>query len=120
MSKDNKIDDFEIFRTMCKRLKEERENRGISMEKIGELIGRSKASYSKWEKCQVERITTEKISILADFYGISPSYLMGFDVPRLPDTEEQAGLKKQIRDLIQTMPTEKLKKLIKFINDYLK
>lgn len=114
------IDDFEIFRTMCKRLKEERENRGLSLEKVGELIGKSKGTYSKWEKGQVERITTEKISILADFYRISPTYLMGFDVPRLLDTDEQAGLKKQVRDLIQTMNSEKLKKLIRFINEYLK
>ena len=65
-------------KVMAKRLKELRLSRGMTQEAVGKIIGVQKAAIQKYEKGDVENIKTSSIKKLSEFYGVSPSYIMGF------------------------------------------
>ncbi len=59
-----------------KRLKEIREERGISQIKLASAIGVSKAIVSLWEN-GLREPTLSNLVLLADFFGQSIDYLAG-------------------------------------------
>lgn len=55
------------------RLKELREERGISQEKLSELSGISRTTLSKIENNEEVNVNTRTIAKLADVFGVKPS-----------------------------------------------
>ena len=55
------------------RLKELREERGISQEKLAELSGLSRATLSKIENNEEVGVNTRTIAKLADVFNVKPS-----------------------------------------------
>ena len=55
------------------RLKELREERNISQEKLAELSGISRATISKIENNEETNVNTRTIAKLAEFFGVKPS-----------------------------------------------
>lgn len=53
-----------------KRLRELRAGRRVSLDKLGEVIGKSKVSYSKKERGEVKFLPNEVLA-LSEFYGLS-------------------------------------------------
>ena len=62
--------------TMGQRLKRLRLSHGLTLEEVGKIIGVQKTAVLKYEKDQVKNMKRESIQRLADYYGVSPTYLL--------------------------------------------
>ena len=61
------------------RLKELRRERGLTLDKLAELIGTSKQTIHRYENGVISNIPPEKVEGLAYALGTTPSELMGWD-----------------------------------------
>ena len=60
-------------------IKEERIKAGLTQTELGEMLGVQKNAVCKWEKGRVLHIGQDKLYLMAKIFGVSPSYLLGFD-----------------------------------------
>ncbi|XCY62365.1 helix-turn-helix transcriptional regulator [Streptococcus iniae] len=58
------------------RFKEVRKHRGLTRKDVAKLIGFSDGTMARYEAG--EAITTDKVEILAQFYNVNPSWLVGW------------------------------------------
>ena len=58
-----------------KRLRQLREERGLTFAQVAEVIGRSPQSYEKLETCESSMKISELL-VLCDFYGVSADDLL--------------------------------------------
>lgn len=58
------------------RLRELREDKGLSQQQLADKTGLSSSTIARWELGQSEPTATA-ISILCDFYGVTGDYLLG-------------------------------------------
>lgn len=63
------------------RLYELRTSAGYTMEKLAQMLHVSKGTISKWEKGYIKNMRQDKVLMLANIYHVSPTYIMGYDVP---------------------------------------
>ena len=63
---------------LSKRLKELREERGLSMLALSKEIGISDSSISRWEHEETD-IRGEQLMVLAKFFGVRTDYLLGLE-----------------------------------------
>lgn len=61
------------------RLKQLRTENNLTQEELGKLIGVSKRTIIAWEKSEQLSIKTEKAQQLANKFGVSVPYLLGYD-----------------------------------------
>jgi len=64
---------------MGQRLKQLRESRGLTQDQIGEVVGVKKATINKYEQGEIKNIKRSTIQKFADFFGVSPAWLMCLD-----------------------------------------
>ena len=86
-----------------KKLKELREEHGLSQEKFADEIGVSRQIVSRWEKGKVIP-NVSSVKKICDYYGISTSLLLNTNIPVGEDKEESqpvAKKKNKIRILIK-------------------
>ena len=57
-------------------LKKLRDEKGLTLKQMGEILGVSHMTYQRYEKNDTD-VSTEMLSKLADFYGVSADYLLG-------------------------------------------
>lgn len=69
------------------RIKELRIKKGLTMEKLAELIGVSKSTIAKWENGYVDNMRQERVKKLAEIFEVSPTFIMGYD--DIPNDIEQ-------------------------------
>lgn len=91
--------------------------RGLTQEELGKVIGVQGAAIRKYESGRVENIKQSSIKKLADFFCVSPAYLMGWkeDDATLPENPTLTGMKAEIVELVATMPEDKQKLLLELI-----
>lgn len=65
--------------TMAETIRMLRIQRGITQEELGNILGVQKSAIRKYESGMVENIPRSSIKKMADFFNVSPSYLMGWD-----------------------------------------
>lgn len=63
----------------CKRLKQRRQDVGISAEELGKMIGKNRATIYRYEKGDIESVPTDIIEPLAAALETTPTWLMGWD-----------------------------------------
>ena len=56
-----------------------RERNGWTQEELGEKVGVKKSAVAKWENGRVENLKRNMIESLSSIFGVTPSYLMGWD-----------------------------------------
>ncbi len=79
----------ESDKIMANRIRFLRKKAGLTQEELGNLIGVQKSAIRKYEKGEVENIKRANIKKLAEFFNVSPAYLMGFaDIPKEPKTKK--------------------------------
>lgn len=61
-----------------KRIKERRKAIGLSADKLGEMIGKNRATVYRYESGDIENFPLTVIEPLADALMTSPAYLMGW------------------------------------------
>lgn len=68
---------------MClmNRLKELRRKNGLTQQELANEIGVTKLSVSNWENGKHE-IKSDKAQALADYFGVSVGYLLGYETER--------------------------------------
>lgn len=98
------------------RIKELRENRNISQEKLAEKIGISKSAISMYE--QGSRIAPMKIQEkIADFFGVSLDYLWGRKI-------ETKGCSNELTEWLEiqlaSKDKEQVRKIRNIINEVIK
>lgn len=62
--------------TISYRLKQLRQERKLTQVKVAESLGITQQSYARWENGKVIP-TSEKLSQIAKFYGVTTDYLLG-------------------------------------------
>lgn len=65
--------------TVGDRIKHLRKEKGISVEKLAELIGKDRATVYRYESQDIEKMPTSVLEPLAKALGTTPSYLMGWE-----------------------------------------
>ena len=83
---------FPMNNIMGERIKSLRKQHDLTQEALGKLIGVQKSAIRKYEKGEVENIPRSSIKKMADYFGVLPSYLMGFDEA----TENEVRIQKEV------------------------
>lgn len=65
--------------TIGQRIKQLREEKGIGLTELAEIVDVSKQSLYKYETGIVTNIPSDKIEAIADALSTTPAYLMGWD-----------------------------------------
>ena len=58
-------------------IKQLRLEKGLTQEEWGEIVGVKKAAVQKWESGRVKNLRRDVIEELSNYFGVTPSYLMG-------------------------------------------
>ncbi len=61
-------------------IKRLRLQKGLTQEELGEIIGVQKSAIRKYESGMVQNMKRSSIKKLADFFEVTPSYLLGYEV----------------------------------------
>lgn len=66
------------------RLKELRQNKKLSQKELADEIGVKKLTISRWENAEDVSLKQDKAQLLADIFGVSVSYLLGYEPEGMP------------------------------------
>lgn len=88
------------------RLKELRKEKGIGQSTLGIGIGVSERTISRWENDETQ-IKAEKAQELADYFGVSVGYLLGYEHQEGTATEAQLVLGKMLVDIFEELEDNK-------------
>jgi transcriptional regulator with XRE-family HTH domain len=69
---------------MANKIRILRQERGLTLEQVAEVVGVGKSTVRKWETGMIANMRRDKIADLAKALGTTPAYLMGWE-----DQEEQ-------------------------------
>lgn len=72
---------------LSERLKTLRKEAGLTQEQVAKKLGVSRPAYTYWEKGK-KRPTPDKLSNIAQFYGVTTDYLLGNE----PEEDELANV----------------------------
>lgn len=70
--------------TVGERIKTLREQQGMTLEELGNKVGVGKSTVRKWENGMIENMRRDKIAKLANALGVTPLYLMGWEIKEQP------------------------------------
>lgn len=98
--------------TVAKRLKEKREENGLTLEEAAKHINVSKVTLHRYENLDILNIPSDKIEILAKLYGTTPKYIMGWsDDDEIISKEETSPAYRWVARNAKKMNEKELKKL---------
>lgn len=63
---------------MGMRIKQKREEKHLTMEELGAMVGVGASAVNKWEKGHVTNMKRSTIKKLSDIFSCSPAWLMGY------------------------------------------
>ena len=66
------------MKVFAERLKELREEKGLSIDKLSKAVNIGVASICRWENCQADVKGTQLI-ILAKYFDVTTDYLLGLE-----------------------------------------
>lgn len=81
------------------RLKELRQEKKLTQQELANEIGVTKRTYIYWEKGE-RKIKPEKAQQLADYFGVSVGYLLGYESNPLERLENLVDELKEHKDLL--------------------
>ena len=76
---------------MAQRIKALRQEKGLTLEQVAEVVGVGKSTVRKWETGMIANMKRDKIAALANALGTTPAFLMGWKEPieeKLSPSEE--------------------------------
>lgn len=90
--------------TFGEKIKALRDQRGMTLEQVGDLVGVGKSTVRKWESGQIANMRRDKIALLAKALGVTPGYLMGWDTDMFfGDGGREHGLDRALEIVEQSM-----------------
>lgn len=72
------------------RLKECRLSRNITLLEVAKKIGVKEATMQRYESGAIKNIKHETVLAIAEYYGVSPQYLMGWTDDPMPEIVNKA------------------------------
>ena len=64
---------------MAQRIKALRQEKGLTLEQVADVVGVGKSTVRKWETGMIANMRRDKIADLAKALGTTPAYLMGWE-----------------------------------------
>ena len=64
---------------MAQRIKDLRQEKGLTLEQVADVVGVGKSTVRKWETGMIANMRRDKIADLAKALGTTPAYLMGWE-----------------------------------------
>ena len=93
---------------MAKRIKALRQEKGLTLEQVADVVGVGKSTVRKWETGMIANMKRDKIASLAKALGTTPEYLMGWDEKKDSPTEpELSEGEAKILELFRRIPEER-------------
>ena len=105
---------------MAQRIKALRQEKGLTLEQVADVVGVGKSTVRKWETGMIANMKRDKIADLAKALGTTPAYLMGWE----EETEEKKDSptelqlsegEKMLLDLFNRVPEDKQKLVLQMI-----
>jgi transcriptional regulator with XRE-family HTH domain len=105
---------------MARRIKELRQEQGLTLEQVANVVGVGKSTVRKWETGMIANMKRDKIADLAKALGTTPAYLMGWDddlkeTPPSPTMEELSEGEKALLELFNRVPEDQQKLVLQMI-----
>ena len=105
---------------MAQRIKALRQEKGLTLEQVADVVGVGKSTVRKWETGMIANMKRDKIADLAKALGTTPAYLMGWkeedeekkDSPVEPQLNEG---EKALLDLFNRVPEDKQQLVLQMI-----
>jgi len=74
--------------TIGERLRESRIKAKLTQEEVASRLGLGKQAVHKYEAGIITNVPSDNIEIMAEMYGVTPSYLMGWNENPIPQAIE--------------------------------
>jgi transcriptional regulator with XRE-family HTH domain len=102
---------------MSIRIKELRQERGLTLEQVAKVVGVGKSTVRKWETGMIANMKRDKIASLAKALGTTPAYLMGW---KEKSTSEDKPIvltegEKALLELFNRVPEDQQKLVLQMI-----
>lgn len=94
---------------LAKRLKQLRQDRKLTQEEIGEKIGIKRTTYGEYERGKLLP-PSDKLSILATYYGVSVDYLLGktnLTTPQEGENDDLTDVSVVLRRMIDELENDR-------------
>lgn len=102
-----------------------RKQRNLTMKEVSEAVGVSLSAYQKYEN-GTRDVSTETLSKLSDFYGVTTDYLLGREtgepepIDQLASEFNMTALEKKILDNYLSLPKNMRADLMEFLHKSVK
>lgn len=96
------------------RLKELRKQKGLTQQELADEISVSKITILRWEN-EERQIKTEKVQQLADYFGVSAGYLLGYSDVRFELEQIEKAIKNRLIDSESTINKDVFENTLKIV-----
>ena len=104
---------------MAQRIKALRQEKGLTLEQVADVVGVGKSTVRKWETGMIANMRRDKIADLAKALGTTPAYLMGWDEDaenkNSPTELQLSEGEKVLLDLFNRVPEDKQQLVLQMI-----
>lgn len=104
---------------MAQRIKQLRQERGLTLEQVANVVGVGKSTVRKWETGMIANMKRDKIASLAKALGTTPAYLMGWDeneaIKEIPTERILSEKEIALLELFNRVPEDKQKLVLQMI-----
>lgn len=93
---------------MAQRIKALRQEKGLTLEQVADVVGVGKSTVRKWETGMIANMKRDKIASLAKALGTTPEYLMGWEKKK--DSPSELSLtegEKMMLELFRRIPEDR-------------
>lgn len=88
--------------TIGERIKQRRKELGLSVDELAELLHKNRATIYRYESNEIEKLPTTVLEPLAKALGVTPAYLMGWEIELRATDESEVDLHSESDDVIFT------------------
>ena len=93
---------------MAQRIKALRQEKGLTLEQVADVVGVGKSTVRKWETGIIANMKRDKIASLAKALGTTPEYLMGWDEKKESPSERTLTEGEELMlELFRKIPEDK-------------
>ena len=101
---------------MGEKIKTLREQRGMTLEELGNKIGVGKSTVRKWETGMIANMRRDKIAKVANALGVDPAYLMGWEEKIKPNVYMIEYAQKSIAvELLESLNDEGVRRALDYM-----
>lgn len=109
--------------TVGERIKIRRKELGMSADKLGEAIGKNRATVFRYENGYIENMPLDVVETIAEALHTTPQFLMGWEDEEKTATQKDSGMseaKQQLLALAESCTDEEASRLLQVMELFLK